>query len=605
MSESAAISWIIERMELEQAKLDEFEGSDSRMVDEGDYEDGGDSGYEHLQRATRGAEAAAENRMNSLNRGNSVISSGQGIGATGTSIPSGGQGGETVGGLVSAGLGISAISNASSTCVEGSTGASTHSNQQSSHSFAAMFRFKDEDGVMRTYMPIDENLGNGSGAWNAESQYPSIIPGRYTARQRHNCDKQDILLQVSDLNIEDLYPIIMASQFSLCVQYARSIVMRALRLISSNKLSYSYSECTKKLLDDILALILRPQQHRYLMVLLPTCFKIGIHSNEQPDYLFPTLSRGFADKQPVLSPFIDNEVMSLMDKISVVENIADFTGDICCYDVDPVKTCRLNHNAVSESSVPLIQNISNFLKKLYRTAYLVSVAYSEQCRCLVQILVDDAVRGLDEATLGQYFCCDWISGDGYDKIGGEAAKEVDIKLSDDDITDDPMSPVSTYFSKYFQVNMFYTKPKVFVLWSYFVLRTFLNEELSNKSEVANVRWTNVEDIPIHLVSVQFLFHLLKTCTSPNISLRHCVLDLGVILITALSSHLEGNLCSSETMIKYIAAIDRIIADSSMSNLLSSRIKFEVLNRKTHSKYATQSVLFFLNWIKFRSQVLER
>lgn len=589
VSESAAISWIIERMELEQAKLDEFEGSDSRMIDEGEYESGG-NGYEHLQRATRGAEAAAEHRMNSINRSGAGNTGRSGSGANGTTVVQNGSvssagvscgaTGQNIASSVNSGVGVNGHE-AHGSSVATTNGDSSDLQNRNNDTRSSIFLLKDEDGGTKTYMPIDENIGNGSGSWNEETQYPSVTPGSHSSRQRLDNDKQDILLQVSDLNIDDLYPIIMASQFSLCVLYARLIVVRMLKYATTGKSLVSHPiGVDRDDADVFMKMIASSESKLFLSIFLPACFKIGLSSTEQSELLLPNLLLGVPDRQPFLSPFVDKHIVQLVQYFSDYENslglqrFQDFT--VAAATIPSVigsnLPSRLNHFAIRETSIPKIRTLTRFLKKLYSCSCDSLSVIRDSCRDILNSLISDAVVDLEKANQSQYYRCDWISGEGYDKIGGQAAEEAEFGNSSGSL------------------SSFYSKPKVFVLWSYFVLTTVLKEDLLNNSSKSGM-----SDITGSLRSPEFLQRLVKMCLCPNIALRYCLLDICLLVMTSLLSvPSSGRDRISHSL---IASIGNTIAESSIPNLLSSRIKFELLNRKIYSKYAIQSFIFLLQWRK--------
>ena len=609
VSESAAISWIIERMELEQAKLDEFEGSDSRMVEEEEYDETNESGYENLQRATRGAEAAAENRMNNLNR-NSVLNGGQEATGVAVSTPPSGSGGGTCTSSTNAQSNSKNVppSGSASNSINGTETEQSANNVLGQYydSLAMVFYVNDESGIPRIYTPMDENLGNGFGVWNGESGYPSITPGRYSTPRKYRADKQDILLQVSDLNIDDLYPIIMASQFSLCVLYARFILLRSMKLLSFSK---SLRSSVKPKDDLILRNFLVHDKLQYLVLLLPSYFKHTLGGSSYSDNIFPVLVDGNSEKLPFFAPFVD------IKTVNITEQLADLERFLCNRNTSRVSasnSCmgsltRFNQNALRESTACTLYTVRMFLSCLHRWAFIEkpSVEISKQCEDLQRILVDDAIYSLEEASHHQYYRCDWITGDGYDRIGGKNVENVDICVQSSRSMDNnsenkrgDSEPISTTDSG----SGFYRKPKVFVLWAYFTLVTFLREECESSSE-SNVLYSSMGNME-KLMSIDFLLRIVKICLCPNMALRFCILDIALIIINQLMALvLKGRKLDGDPEV--LNNIGKAISESSMLDLLSSRLKFEAINRKKYSKYAVRSILFFLQWRKFLSMYFER
>lgn len=201
VSESTAIAWIIERMELEQAKMEELEGGDSRMAEDDDdeYEDTGGEELDlnllehhqlqqHLQvrRAAGIADHADISGIRAMRGGMSSSNSG-------TSSPS----------LQVTGRGI----------------------------------IRSRLVTNNRLIPPSGNNNNGSantqdiGTWNSEDKYSSLLCGHNNARRRFDADKQAVLCQISELEYVDLHPIILSVHFTLCVLYSRIVFSRIIKLL--------------------------------------------------------------------------------------------------------------------------------------------------------------------------------------------------------------------------------------------------------------------------------------------------------------------------------------------------------------------------------------
>jgi hypothetical protein len=64
--------------------------------------------------------------------------------------------------------------------------------------------------------------------WNDEPTFLPIMPGLYLNSHRHDNEKQEVLNQISELEILDMLPIIATCQFALCIYYSRMVVLRLL-----------------------------------------------------------------------------------------------------------------------------------------------------------------------------------------------------------------------------------------------------------------------------------------------------------------------------------------------------------------------------------------
>ena len=306
VSESAAIAWIIERMELEHAKMEEMDGGeDSRMVE--DMEESEDNQVEDEQGAT--AFCVAQHRSNfgyqnshgencnmqhqflvlfhllciiDINSDEKLESSNTGTTGSGTLLKQASR--QTLGNGGSGGA--------------GQYSRSSKVNQLNHDTF--------------TGSACSTGGYQDQGTWNDEIHpYTSILVGHDAARRRFDMDKQAVLSQISELDFCDLFPIVLSCQFSLCIFYARCSFVRILRIIcdllSGNK---SEEDNGNKILgENYLKILLEKPEGSIndsstierVVKLLEICFKQGQCALSQPDKLFPSLLQ-----VRLLPKFMDN-----------------------------------------------------------------------------------------------------------------------------------------------------------------------------------------------------------------------------------------------------------------------------------------------------------
>jgi hypothetical protein len=158
---------------------------------------------------------------------------------------------------------------------------------------------------------VHEKASNGSldgvnsfqdqGTWNADDQrYASILVGHQSARKRFDMDKQAVLCQISELDFNDLFPIVLSCQFSLCVFYARAIFVRLVRQICSTSspggVQGGGSDDSEGGGNEISQMLLKvllqcPSVHdpHVIIHLMSVCFRQGQGPTSQPERLFPSL----------------------------------------------------------------------------------------------------------------------------------------------------------------------------------------------------------------------------------------------------------------------------------------------------------------------------
>ena len=266
-SESTAITWIIDRMELDQAKM---AGMNDGSIDEMDRDRQGD----HMDRTAlhsgvglgigigAGIGQSTSNRDESTGESNDqtrsagLYSDHASLGSAGVGNSGGGRGRE-------AGQGstqfvtdnplldrASANGDRSHSLAADGRGASGQSYSLSTNAVQAtisqeskfLMSLLNENGnetgeaenrgnsELTDLALLDSNLGHG--VWNDDVTFSPVLAGRYTARRRHDGDKQEVLSQITDLEAADMCPIIGSCQFALCVLYARAISTRCLSISS-------------------------------------------------------------------------------------------------------------------------------------------------------------------------------------------------------------------------------------------------------------------------------------------------------------------------------------------------------------------------------------
>jgi hypothetical protein len=144
------------------------------------------------------------------------------------------------------------------------------------------------------------NSFQDQGTWNNEApMYSSLLPGHQSARRRFDMDKQAVLLQISELDFCDLFPIVLSCQFSLCIFYARAAFIRLLRIVTrlgsadaEQTIASSSRQRVAELSTTFRDLILTSSNNMdfsEIVDLLGVCFKQGLGASAQPEKLFPSL----------------------------------------------------------------------------------------------------------------------------------------------------------------------------------------------------------------------------------------------------------------------------------------------------------------------------
>jgi hypothetical protein len=199
---------------------------------------------------------------------------------------------------------------------------------------------------------------SGSAPWNADYVSPPVLPGQYVAKHRHDQDKQEVLSQVVELERVDMLPIILACEFSLCVYYARTILLRSVAFVEGEGVlgdaaadangvapggalvvfdpSPAETSPTKVPqtagtegmgLTVLTALVQQAREAtslESLCSLFAICFKQHVITLVQPDRLMPLLMNGNAvgdarDRVPPFAPFLSTNILKLNNILAQLE----------------------------------------------------------------------------------------------------------------------------------------------------------------------------------------------------------------------------------------------------------------------------------------------
>jgi hypothetical protein len=576
VSESAAITWIIERMELEQTKLDEFDSSDSRMGTEMDgLADEGSSGFDQ-QRSSLGA----ANRVDiSPNRGGSQ--------ATQSMIS------DLHNMVLNNGNDARTVDSNYLTHEHGSNlafGDGVESGQNGSHNLSSYLHTGGDCGDFVAYLPIDDKMGKGYCAWNSDRLYSTVMPGRDANKFKTNIDKQEILLQLSSLEPEELYSIVIASEFALSILYARSTVGRFLSIVNACAAQTFHNAGGKKLCVDIFTLLsgILNSNQTYLMSSIKMMFKGALTPFNQPDKLFPIIFCQ-TPSLPLLDIFIEYENSIFIGHLNKLEYEVLCTHAAAGHNKDGINASliaqsRLNAIAVDSSTLDAVATVKNFIFN----ATNCSISGKSDCAgaaCeFVLKLIDDSLSQID----GMLHCrddyCDWIS--------GERTRVVPVPV-----------PAGASVEGARRLEM----RKVFGLWAIFVLKTILDTVTASPFPIAqcsklSVLWSNFT-----------LIRILKCSASSNVSVRHLcnlisksIISYRMIIIHSQLENSSMNVSESTELNNNFLhrIIVEFISDSRDHLLFASRLKVELLSNRVYSKYslsALTSLAAYRGFLKFNKR----
>lgn len=431
----------------------------------------------------------------------------------------------------------------------------------------------------------------GSTPWNADIAAPPVLPGHYVAKHRHDQDKQEVLSQVIELEQVDMLPIIIACEFSLCVHYARTILLRAMAMLSA-ELTESESDTshtaqgqqkvlqitdgsnseTTISLPVFSAMVLQCTAEPLLMCeLFKICFRQHVVALVQPDRLFPLVSNGNTagdarDRTPPFAPFASGSTVRFHQALSRLELrlFRSLEGSLAVEEtsIQGLHTLSqmldvaifyagqsrgsLSLTAALSSSSSISSNLCELQSQLLRNMG-VSIdpdeapqaeKFATSCKLSLLTLVRDALQCLQSAAVPKYDGLDWLT-----LSLDRHEKPIDTNSPDSFKADSSSLLLSQQES---------TPP---VAYAYWLLRNILvktNLYVSHKdSQSSNNIEENAPESPIPginspnrsttpcppipsafelLTSAETLALLMKLSATQNLSLRFCLYDLcGLIL----------------------------------------------------------------------------
>jgi hypothetical protein len=592
VSESAAIAWILERMEFEQNKIDDLEGDGSRLVEEeiemdlyandaanlniNELLDSASNnnassnvnyhinGLEYIIQRHAAATAHHDNNANSDTQSTFVQRSNM-----------------SRAGNDEANLVEDSDSNMIDKIINEGVNLSSNNAKQSAN----------YDEINSDYYYNFENIARNN-TWNTDVSYHPIMIGRYTARHRHDLDKQEVLTQVSELEPSDMIPIVASCQLSLCIFYARDIITKLISLSQSDNDMFEFvSEDKVPVLLEVMKKIFR-----HSMVTAPSNI---------PDRLFPSILNGNAsgdpkDRYPLIEPFVSslggntNDFIYTLSRLEELVYAGSFTSLVS--ETSAIQSSRivqmfiqqlikcnvLAQNASRSSHSSISSDLATMENKLLKGIGINMTAdiNTDVNTLLMQHLVEDCVSILENACNSAYENYDWIL----------AALEREDMTSIANETG--ISPPKVH-----------TNPPS-ALWAYNAMRSILIYYIPfkprNTSEETYLQ-ERQGDYIIKLIKSDVLARLLRVYQSSTISLKFIIFDIISLILSRINLWLrcdyDGKDRAPESY-KLQLASDYYISISKQKYLLltfGARLRVEGMHRQLYSRYTRSIGNFLLQW----------
>jgi hypothetical protein len=489
---------------------------------------------------------------------------------------------------------------------------------------------------------VSSHGGELSGSWDADIGYPPILLGHYTARHRHDMDKQEVLAQIQDLDQTDMVPIISSCQFSLCIFYARTILLRSmtigfqewfevasftetgegstgenLRDPLTPDVKQSFQNWNSILTAEIVGAVPSDVLIRFMIL----SFRQYVSCAPQPDRLLPCMANG-------------NLIGDLRDRVPFVEpfHSADNLWGLLYPLLGAMELHFFRHSVsnltVEESSVQGIRAMRLFLKSVVRRAtdYHTSRFPSDSseidssngadCGKLLNAIIETCIACIEEACATANDGKDWISSvldreDAYlPELSGKSLKGKDSAV--------------------------YGPHSHPVLWAYTVLRILLmhsdkgiTQSMSRSltssailglpdggSLKSDSNWANYDPFAV-LTSPNTLNRLLKASATSNRSIKFCTLDVCSLILARVNMLLFAHGTTHDSQSKtddgpepvedteyltmklsseYLVSVSR---EKRLLQMFGSRLRLETTRRVLYSRYTRTMAAFLLQWQMMR------
>lgn len=462
--------------------------------------------------------------------------------------------------------------------------------------------------------------------WNEEPGFSPILPGTYTTKRRHDNDKQEVLTQVSELDVFDMVPIVATCQFALCVYYARNIFLRLVQ-ISRGWAGSALSPRKFALASKLLPVATEPS---IIFKLLRNTFKQHVVSRNYSDRLFPLTIFGnsggdMIEKLPPISPFLSGKKISFMDSLYRLElgsyrkslntiatedysiiGMLDLSAFVqllvehstprnSLLKVDNSKPDAATNQQSSDSS-SISSSLSALQDRILQRAGVNTSElpngqdfdggkFSMLCNSAISTSVESCMATLERATATKFESTDWISNSMEKTNSLENIKSSALSaLEGGEVGSIPA-----------------------VLFAFWLLKCILTAapHYFHMSDIFNPS-TGVGI----LTSAEFLTKLLKLSTSMNDSLRFCLYELCSHILSLVNEQmlqvqLQDDSNRQQAALTQIAAAEYYVSVAKEKRLLQSfgnRIKVESNEKLLHSKYTRSIGGFLFQWYMLRRQL---
>ena len=459
------------------------------------------------------------------------------------------------------------------------------------------------------------------GGWIETSHFSAILLGKEHSGHNYDKEKQEILVQINQLEYQDRLTLIVSCQFTLHVYYSRAIMMYLFRWMSTRMPQSLYltttpvgstTDATLSLYTKLLGGSLRPT----LLGTITHAFTQYIKSSPPSNLIIPESEESDPSSRiPLCPPFthLYDTGEGLKGAIDRLQGrfYEDYQADLC----------------VEGASIAGIQQIQGFLRMLIKltcTSDSAPTPTSEErehtsrvqsvvshVNVFLHELVLDSLRVL-ESFIAPTSSAHVHQGDVISTALSSALPSRPLLGQQPSLTallaspnsssnqllslQQPSSSSTSFLCSYFLIRTLLTIPAVSDLVTSDSGLSLL-DRTSSSAHSASTVFTRMDPPPhrffAHLLSIPTVTGLLKACRSPNISIKFCAFDLLTLILSLINTiHIPPTVTAESTPLEVSAIYEGYVrAITKHEKTILQSLTNRMLTESQSSSTATGSGLY--------------
>lgn len=386
--------------------------------------------------------------------------------------------------------------------------------------------------------------------WNDEPSYQPVLAGVYFKQRRQDLDKQEVLSQISELDVFDMLPIVATCQYALCIFYARRICASILQN------AFTVPKIPRFLVPFPYRMQLRnevgvqtknwsilstfsswtPQQ---TVAILRQSFRQQLGSLHLPERLFPpavfaTETEDGKDHLPCIVSFMSDIHRQLYCNLSVLED----------------HLYPRSRHITSVGELNAVQELALFETLLKRLVSVVCTEFqkvwasrdsepikedreAEHCREILMTLLLQAMSDLEEAGSSRFEGQDWISNAGTLQHESPGLTSPTGSGKEKDKANGKAIPQVLF--AYWSIKIVLQEAQRCLQKPLTLLSLTYSGPVSDALLTEHGAWLQTILLPDSFAA------LLKGMSTTNDALRFCLTDLATMVLSLVNQHIRATI----------------------------------------------------------------